>query len=48
VTGLRIGQGASDYADIDVAEVVMWDRALTSAELASVRTDMKAQYTALP
>jgi len=48
VTGLRIGQGASDYSDIDVAEVVMWDRALTSGELASVRTDMKAQYAALP
>lgn len=48
MTGLRIGQGAVDFSDIDVAEIVGYDRALTGPELAQVRTDMKAEYTVLP
>lgn len=48
IGGLRIGQGPTDYSDIDIAEILLWNRALTAGELESVRTDMKASHSALP
>lgn len=48
ISGLRIGQGATDYSDIDVAEVILFNRALSAAELTQLRTDVKTGHPALP
>lgn len=40
VTGIRIGRGVINYSVLDIAEVIVWNRALTPSELATTRTDL--------
>jgi len=47
VGGLRIGEGVGTFSDIDVAEVLLWNTALTADEIRVLRNDLAAGHPGL-